>query len=355
MVLSVMAHRFCHVLSKSSPLHNVCGSTLHIEWRTIWKSRMIPLQMSGSIHGALHSIGVTPDQTHRLRSRFRHDEKCPVFLTHGPQQLRHNSWLKLLGIMIESFLCCGYHIEGIPCSWSDVRNDQKIAHPFFPGCFMPLEKQRCQVKEISKGFEHLLSTIGPSSMDAIEVWLGCPFQALLGRGGLGKETITTVGILPSHWPCDQRLRYLDFAQEMSGSAGVIWPQLLGAENHMEWRGKGRVKCYVQYDPIRIIAILMSACTIVYKYFLGRLVFWPLKWRSNSHRIPAGNTTKLELIWWHRVAYLSTPVYLRLFVYLFIIIYPCIDPFIHLSISLSIKKKQQHIVTYSIIREYIVQN
>lgn len=205
MVLSVMAHRFCHVLSRSSLLHNVCGSTLHIEWRTIWKSRMIPLQMSGSIHGALHSIGVTPDQTHRLHSRFRHWNVTGVSLKHADLMRRvqfswpmaHSSWdmtdiilnLKLLGIMIWFFplLRISYWRYTLYLT-RDVRNDQKIAHPCtVPGCFMPLEKQRCQVKEISKGFEHLLSTIGPSSMDAIEVWLGCPFQALGGGGNLAKK------------------------------------------------------------------------------------------------------------------------------------------------------------------------
>lgn len=165
-----------------------------------------------------------------------------------------------------------------------------------------------------------------------------PISSAVG-GGLCKETITTVEILPSHWPCDQRLRYLDFAQEMSGSAGVIWPQLLGGRcwhrksYGMAWKRAGEMLCSVWSYPNHCN---FDECTIVYKYFSGRLVFWPLKWRSNSHRILAGNTTKLEFIWWHRVAYLSTPVYLRLFVYLFIIIYPSIDPSIHLSISLSIK-------------------
>ena len=193
-----------------------------------------------------------------------------------------------------------------------------------------------------------------------------PISSAVG-GGLYKETITTVEILPSHWPCDQRLRYLDFAQEMSGSAGVIWPQLLGGRcwhrksYGMAWKRAGEMLCSVWSYPNHCN---FDECTIVYKYFSGRLVFWPLKWRSNSHRILAGNTTKLEFIWWHRVAYLSTPVYLRLFVYLFIIIYPSIDPSIHLSISLSIKysmiyfSQKTNSNTYShilIIREYIVQN
>lgn len=128
---------------------------------------------------------------------------------------------------------------------------------------------------------------------------------------------------------------------MSGSAGVIWPQLLGGRcwhrksYGMVWKKGGG-------EMLRSVWSYANHCnfdefTIVYKYSSGRLVFWPLKWRSNSHRILAGNTTKLEFIWWHRTAYLSTAIYACLStpicaVYLFIIIYVSIDPSIHLSIS-----------------------
>ena len=55
-------------------------------------------------------------------------------------------------------------------------------------------------------------------------------------------------------------------------------------------------------------------------FSRRLLFWPLKWRSTSPsflgdgcpRILVGNTTKLECIWWSRMAYLSMPICISIF-------------------------------------------